>query len=375
MGEETQFVNDKLIKSSKTNENEEKINEPENDITPEHFQSLTEKELILTFGDYLSHGKEAIVRNIYKVRELYIRYSRTFQDGQFRVIHFDKLLLDFELSHEIPIVELYPTQNRNPMQCLLFREFAYYLVNTAAKLFREMDLDNAIQHLFDNYLSRSVNDKISIFSSELLDLIPNFFLIWENCEYRMTGRHMLQLIGKLQLPFTPKQSVQFLSETDKRIPENIEREISFLQFSETMVKLIMDYKENVVKQKWTEVAPTESEVEKSKSETEPVDVKSEVHNNISAISTRASGSLLQTISNLTDDQELPTGPVKDSGSASIEEMEIYSFVSENIIGKWIEWKRILELTKEEKIEKIYDISGLIYTSKTTICSVPSENTL
>ena len=60
-----------------------------------------------------------------------------------------------------------------------------------------------------------------------------------------------------------------------------------------MVKLIMDYKENVVKQKWTEVAPTESEVEKSKSETEPVDVKSEVHNNISAISTRASGSLLQ----------------------------------------------------------------------------------
>ena len=104
-------------------------------------------------------------------------------------------------------------------------------VNTAAKLFPEMDLDNAIQHLFDNYLSRSVTDKISIFSSELLDLIPNFFLIWENCEYRMTGRHMLQLIGKLQLPFTPKQSVQFLSETDKRIPENIEREISFLQFS------------------------------------------------------------------------------------------------------------------------------------------------
>jgi len=36
-----------------------------------------------------------------------------------------------------------------------------------------------------------------------------------------------------------------------------------------------------------------------------------------------------------------TGAVKKSGSKSIEEMEIFSFVNENIIGKWIEWKRIL----------------------------------
>ena len=99
-----------------------------------------------------------------------------------------------------------------------------------------------------------------------------------------------------------------MGETDKRIPENIEREISFLQFSETMVRLIMDYKENVVSQKWSTVAPNEPEVgndgkqksvsgsktEISETSDEPREIKSEnLKKNISEISTRASGSLLQ----------------------------------------------------------------------------------
>ena len=73
--EQTDFENDKLIKS--TSGDPPLLDSNRNDeITPEHFQSLTEKELILTFGSFLQHGKEAIVRNIFKVRELYIKYSK-----------------------------------------------------------------------------------------------------------------------------------------------------------------------------------------------------------------------------------------------------------------------------------------------------------
>ena len=82
----------------------------------ENFNSLTEKELISTFGDALMGGKEAIIRNIARCREIYIRYSRSFIDKKFRLIHFDKIFLDYEISHMVPVTKLYPDDNCNPLR-------------------------------------------------------------------------------------------------------------------------------------------------------------------------------------------------------------------------------------------------------------------
>ena len=89
----------------------------------ENFNSLTEKELISTFGDGLVGGKEAIIRNIARCREIYIRYSKTFMDKKFRLIHFDKLFLDYEISHMVPVTKLYPDGNRNPLRSISKRLF------------------------------------------------------------------------------------------------------------------------------------------------------------------------------------------------------------------------------------------------------------
>ena len=86
----------------------------------ENFNSLTEKELISTFGDALMGGKEAIIRNIARCREIYIRYSKTFMDKKFRLIHFDKIFLDYEISHMVPVTKLYPDDNCNPLR-LIFK--------------------------------------------------------------------------------------------------------------------------------------------------------------------------------------------------------------------------------------------------------------
>jgi len=355
----------------------------------ENFNSLTEKELISTFGDALMGGKEAIIRNIARCREIYIRYSRSFMDRKFRLIHFDKIFLDYEISHMVPVTKLYPDDNCNPLSFILFRQFALYLVNAASILWPESELDTAIQHLFDKYLNKTpTNDNGILLSDECRDFIPHFFVIWENCECKMTARHLLQLIKKLQLPFKPKDAIEIMSEYDSGIPENIEREISFIQFSEAMIKLIIRYKENVVVEKNDKMVPLKLESEgqltavqsgvtmsktdvpgvpasKVASENTVSDVKCD-----SGASTRASGSLLQTISNLSDNEEA-IGKSTDM----LNRGEIYTFFNENVLNKWLEWKKILEITKEEKVEKIYDISGLIVSSKTTINSAISENTL
>merc|ERR1719394_2078682 len=355
----------------------------------ENFNSLTEKELISTFGDALMGGKEAIIRNIARCREIYIRYSRSFMDKKFRLIHFDKIFLDYEISHMVPVTKLYPDDNCNPLSFILFRQFALYLVNAASILWPESELDTAIQHLFDKYLNKTpTNDNGILLSDECRDFIPHFFVIWENCECKMTARHLLQLIKKLQLPFKPKDAIEIMAEYDSGIPENIEREISFIQFSEAMIKLIIRYKENVVVEKNDKMVPLKLESEgqltavqsgvtmsktdfpgvpasKVASENTVSDVKCD-----SGASTRASGSLLQTISNLSDNEEA-IGKSTDM----LNRGEIYTFFNENVLNKWLEWKKILEITKEEKVEKIYDISGLIVSSKTTINSAISENTL
>ena len=37
-------------------------------------------------------------------------------DKKFRLIHFDKLFLDYEISHMVPVTKLYPDGNRNPLR-------------------------------------------------------------------------------------------------------------------------------------------------------------------------------------------------------------------------------------------------------------------
>jgi len=379
-GEEvkTKFDNDR---SSPSNEQFDEL---------ENFNSLTEKELISTFGDSLAGGKEAIVRNIARCREIYIRYSKTFMDRKFRLIHFDKLFLDYEISHMMPVTKLYPDDNCNPLSFVLFRQFAYYLVNASRVLWPDDEIDSSIQFLFDKYLNKPPsNDNGILLSDECRDFIPHFFVIWENCDYKMTARHLLQLIKKLQLPFKPKDAIEIMSEYDVRIPENIEREISFIQFAEAMIKLIIRYKENVVIEKNDKMVPLmESEVTiaAQTSSGENINAGSKIdltkvisQNTVSDVkcdsdaSTRASGSLLQTISNLSDNEEATIG--KNPSTDMLNRGEIYTFFNENVLNKWLEWKKILEITKEEKIEKIYDISGLIVSSKTTINSAISENTL
>ena len=168
-------------------------------------------------------GKEAIIRNIARCREIYIRYSRSFMDRKFRLIHFDKIFLDYEISHMVPVTKLYPDDNCNPLRSIfkliqlhdwssfmigpirfsiwksyqsfiLFRQFALYLVNAASILWPESELDTAIQHLFDKYLNKTpTNENGILLSDECRDFIPHFFVIWENCECKMTARNDFHL--------------------------------------------------------------------------------------------------------------------------------------------------------------------------------------
>ena len=55
--------------------------------------------------------------------------------------------------------------------------------------------------------------------------------VWDQPIWKLTKRHLQQLIKKLQLPFKPKDAIEIMAEYDSGIPENIEREISFIQAS------------------------------------------------------------------------------------------------------------------------------------------------
>ena len=44
-------------------------------------------------------------------------------DKKFRLIHFDKLFLDYEISHMVPVTKLYPDGNRNPLRSISKRLF------------------------------------------------------------------------------------------------------------------------------------------------------------------------------------------------------------------------------------------------------------
>lgn len=65
-----------------------------------NFESLTEKELLATFGAELIHGKEAIVRNIKKCRELYNTYAAKSHDSKLWILSRFLLILSSNNMHE-----------------------------------------------------------------------------------------------------------------------------------------------------------------------------------------------------------------------------------------------------------------------------------
>lgn len=70
-------------------------------------------------------------------------------------------------------------------------------MNAASILWPENELDTAIQHLFDKYLNKTpTNDNGILLSDECRDFIPHFFVIWENCECKMTARKDFHIPGR-----------------------------------------------------------------------------------------------------------------------------------------------------------------------------------
>jgi len=379
----------------------DKIDARDNNQVTSNFESLTERELLSTFGPELIHGKEAIVRNIKKCRELYTSYAAKSADAKFYLMHFDRLMYDFELSHDVPVSELYAEKEKDasPLRHLLFRQFALYLVHAAARLWPEVDLDSAVQKLFDNYfdvltLKSGPNESGLLFSDECRELIHPLFMIWDNQSFAMTGKHFLQFIRRLKLPFTMKNAIDILATYDRRITERVERPITFVQFAETLLKLIVQQKErqqreHLALQRLSKTPPCHQVEEEASKEPEgkqesvkqtsktslpgsaPSEVVSDVRN-VTNVSTRASGSLLQTISNLSED--CYNAQPKTSNDF-LYRGEMAAYFNEELIPAWVTWKKIDEIAREEPEHVIVDFSGLIVTSKTTIASIQSDSVL
>lgn len=137
----------------------------------------------------------------------------------------------------------------------------------------------------------------------------------------MTARHFLQLINKLELPFSSAVCVEILSREDTNIADNIERNISFVQFAEALIALIMHHKDMEIAEEADKEAEfiTDSNAS-SPNNDEPKDKQSSTElkfddDNIKlSITSIKSGSLLQTISELSDQ------PKQDPSHSSIDEV-------------------------------------------------------
>jgi hypothetical protein len=152
----------------------------------------------------------------------------------------------------MPIHEFYPFKEfddvPDPLEPLLFRQLCLYLVNTANILWPDLDLDQAVQKLFDDFLKKTIQTKGLLFTNDFKKVIPSLFKIWSSYKFVMTARQFIQLIPKLGLPYTPSICVQKLSDDDVNIKYNIERNISFVQFAEAIIRLIIQHKE--MEQAW-----------------------------------------------------------------------------------------------------------------------------
>ena len=160
--------------------------------------------------------------------------------------------------------------------------------------------------------------------------------LWNSFENNLTARHFLQLIKKLELPFSSSICVEILSKDDENIARNIERNISFIQFAEALIALIIRHKDMEISQeaiKESENVPVEgttptssngAEVEVKKCE---VESKSDEDKSKLSITSIKSGSLLQTIS------ELSEQPKNDPSNISVDEVSnIRSEVAQYIQG-------------------------------------------
>ncbi len=119
----------------------------------ETFYSITESQLDSTLGELLAAGKNGIIRNIGQIRHLYSTYS---ENNVFRLMHFDRLCVDYGIVKLHPIEGFYSENIKDPMRPLLLREFAWFLVNTARVLFTRQKLDDGIQYLLDGMLLKPV---------------------------------------------------------------------------------------------------------------------------------------------------------------------------------------------------------------------------
>ena len=121
------------------------------------FRSVTETQILATLGDSLADGKPSVLRNIGHIRRLYQRYASMLSDNQFRIMHFDRMCIDYDIVSLSPINRLYPQSDEttpSPLDPILFREFCFYLVKTANILWPEESLDQSVQRLFDDFLAK-----------------------------------------------------------------------------------------------------------------------------------------------------------------------------------------------------------------------------
>jgi len=87
-----------------------------------------------------------------------------------------------------------------------------------------------------------------LFNDDFKELIPCLYTLWSSFDNTLTARQFLQLIKKLELPFSPTICVAILSKDDENISTNIERNISFIQFAEALIALIMHHKDMEITQ-------------------------------------------------------------------------------------------------------------------------------
>merc|ERR1712088_910649 len=112
----------------------------------------------------------------------------------------------------------------------------------------------------------------------------------------MTGKHFLQLIKRLKLPFTMKNAIQILSQYDERITERIERPITFVQFGESLLKLILQQKERETREALAPARSFQTPSQLSTAGTEsPVPPKEEKSSTATTVQEKQSESETKTI--------------------------------------------------------------------------------
>lgn len=335
------------------------------------FHSVTKAQIQESLGEELVDGAPAIVRNIGHVRRLYHSYAKMLPDNQFRLYHIDRICLDYRLVHHCPISTFYPSEeSKDPLTPLLFRQLCFFIANIANSLFPAMPLDDSVQKLFDDFLASEVDTYGELFHEDFRDLIPSLQSLWCQMDNSMTGRDFIQFIQKLELPFSAVECVRVLSLDDPNIKANIERNISFVQFAETLISLVVGHKESEHQQELdkfqAEVAKAGTSNSNEKVEEEPKDQKTneDAKQGISVTSIK-SGSLLQTISELSDH------PKNESiNSQPNSRAETFQFIEEVVMSSWSKWRKICEIIsiqeqrRLDKESRVFDLSNLVVTTAT-----------